>query len=93
MRDLQVCYALFMLAQLPGWVVDDVESVRAEVAEWQGLSPQELWRLARVCSRDAMWAIASGGNSMRVLEQEDPLPESTQHALKRLQREAGWGRD
>jgi len=93
MRDLQVGYAFSMLAQLPGWIVDDVASVRAEVAEWQGRSAQELWHLARVCSRDAMWAIRSSGNSTRVLEQEDPLPESTQHALKRLQREAGWGRD
>jgi hypothetical protein len=30
-----------MLTKLPGWVVEDAASVRAEVAEWVGLSPAE----------------------------------------------------
>lgn len=82
-----------MLTKLPGWVVDDVASVRAEVAEWAGTSVAERWHLARVCSRDAMWAARAGGMRGRVLDQVDPLPESTLAALERLRREAGWAID
>ncbi|MDD9938461.1 MAG: hypothetical protein OXT09_32930 [Myxococcales bacterium] len=82
-----------MLKELPGWVVDDETSVREEVADWIGLSPQELWRLAHACARDAMWAASMSGMKQRILEHTDPLPESTVAALKRLRREAGWPRD
>jgi hypothetical protein len=79
-----------MLTRLPGWVVDDAASVRAEVAEWVGLSPAQRWRLARACARDAMWAARAGGMRQRVLDQVDPLPESSIAALARLRRQAGW---
>ncbi len=82
-----------MLPQLPGWVVDDATSVRDEVAEWRGLTAAELWALAVRCSRDAMWAIAAGGQRTRVLAHVDPLPASTVRALARLRRAAGWGDD
>lgn len=49
------------MAALPGWVVDDVTSVRAEVGEWAGLSNAERWKLARLCARDAMWAVNASG--------------------------------
>lgn len=82
-----------MLSQLPGWVVDDETSVREEVADWVDLSPAEYWRLARICSRDAMWAARNSGILDRILSQEDPVPESTRRALERLRRDAKWGDD
>lgn len=80
-----------MLAKLPGWIVDDVASVREEVAPWRGTTAAERWRLARACSRDAIWAIRAGGAAERVLAAVDPLPDSTVTALARLRRLAGWG--
>ena len=80
-----------MLATLPGWVIDDVASVRAEVAEWQDLTVAERWRLAVLCTRDAAWAVRASGEPTRVLEHVDPLPESSVRALERLRRRAGWG--
>jgi hypothetical protein len=85
------CYAFVVLSRLPGWIVDDEASVRAEVAEWVDLTPAERWRLAVLCSRDAMWAIRTHPDPQRILEHSDPLPESTVQALARLRREAGWG--
>ena len=82
-----------MLDELPGWVVDEAESVRREVEEWRGLTPAELWRLAEVCARDALWAAKASGQGERVLSYQDPLPESTVQALARLRREHGWGSD
>lgn len=72
------------LAKLPGWVVDDVTSVREEMAPYVGASPAELWRHTEDCARDAMWAVRASGMPMRVLASEDPLPESTLIALARL---------
>ena len=74
---------------LPGWVIDDDASVREEVAEWRGLTPAELWRLAVLCSRDAMWAARASGNPQRVLDHVEPLPESTRLALERLRMAKG----
>jgi hypothetical protein len=82
-----------MLTKLPGWAIDNDASVREEVAEWKGKTPPELWRLARLCSRDAVWAARASGNPRRILEHVDPLPESTLVALARLRAEAGWNRD
>lgn len=78
--------------ELPGWVVDDVASVRAEVAEWRDLTPEERWRLAASCARDAIWAAKASGRAEQILAYEDPLPESSVRALARLRREAGWPR-
>ena len=80
-----------MLPRLPGWVVDDVTSVREEVKEWIGTTPTERWRLARACSRDAIWAARASGMLQRILDQEEPLPESSMRALARLRRDSGWG--
>jgi hypothetical protein len=73
-----------VLKGLPGWVIDDDASVREEVSEWKGLSGPECWRLAHLCARDAIWAARLGGNLQRVLDQIDPVPESTTAALARL---------
>ena len=80
-----------MVAKLPGWVLDDVTSVRAEVAEWEGLGAADLWQLARLCAKDALWAVRASGHAERVLSASDPLPPSTVAALLRLRRDAGWG--
>jgi hypothetical protein len=80
-----------MLARLPGWVVDDDDSVRAEVAEWAGTTVAERWRLAVLCARDAMWAVRAGRDPAAILDRIDPLPESAVLALARLRRAAGWG--
>jgi hypothetical protein len=80
-----------MLPRLPGWIVDDDASIRAEVAEWRGTTPAERWRLARMCARDAIWAARASGNPQRILDRAEPLPDSTVRALARLRRDAGWG--
>jgi hypothetical protein len=80
-----------MLPRLPAWVVDDDASVRAEVAEWRGTTAAQRWRLAILCSRDALWAVGASGRGPQILEHVDPLPASTAAALARLRRAAGWG--
>jgi hypothetical protein len=40
-----------------------------------------------------MWAARAGGMRQRVLDQVDPLPESSIAALARLRREARWSVD
>jgi hypothetical protein len=75
---------------LPGWVIDDDASVREEVADWRGLTAAELWRLAVLCSRDAIWAARASGNPQRVFDYVEPLPESTTLALERLRIAKGW---
>jgi len=81
-----------MLDKVPGWAVDDVTSVRNEVAEWIGTTEAERWRLAALCAKDAMWAARASGNARRILDGVDELPESTVAALARLRQETGWGR-
>lgn len=80
-----------MLDSLPGWVVDDERSVRDEVREWIGTTAAERWRIARLCCRDVMWAVRASDHPQRVLDQVQPLPDSTVGALARLRRQAGWG--
>ena len=80
------------MSELPGWVISDEESVRAEVAEWRDLSPAERWKLATMCARDAMWAARASGRAAQILAHEDPPPASTLEALARLRRQAGWPR-
>ncbi len=80
-----------MLSKLPGWVVDDVTSVREEVADWVDMTPAQRWQLAKLCARDAMWATTLSGQRQRILDRIDPLPESTVAALARLRKQAGWG--
>ena len=78
-----------MLARLPGWVVDDATSIREEVAELVGTTPEERWRLCRLCARDAMWAVRANRDPARVLDHQDPLPPDTIAALARLQERTG----
>jgi hypothetical protein len=73
-------------------VTEDEASVRDEVAEWKGLTPAQLWRLAHLCARDAVWAARVSGDPARILDHVDPLPESSVAALARLRRVSGWDR-
>ena len=79
--------------KLPAWVIDNDASVRDEVAEWKALSAAELWKLAHLCARDAMWAARISGNAQRILDRVDPLPESTLAALARLRQQRREQRD
>ena len=82
----------WMLSKLPGWAIADDDSVREEVAEWKGLTPAELWKLAQLCARDAVWAARLSGRPQRVFDAVDPLPASSVAALARLRQAAGWDR-
>ncbi len=75
-----------MLTKLPVWVVDDVASVREEVAPWVDATPEQLWRATESCARDALWTARASGMLAEVLAYEEPLPASTQAALERLRR-------
>ncbi|HTM18910.1 MAG TPA: hypothetical protein VL172_00315 [Kofleriaceae bacterium] len=72
-------------------MIDDDASIREEVSEWADLTPAELWRLAQLCSRDAIWAVRASPEPQRILDHVDPLPESTVTVLQRLRRAAGAG--
>ncbi len=72
------------LERLPGWVVDDDTSVREEVADYVGATPERLWALTRMCARSAVWALAFHEDPRAALEARDPLPPSTVAALARL---------
>lgn len=78
-----------MLSKLPGWFVSEEQSVRDDVAPYVGLSPAQLWREVEGCAEDAMWAVRASGFPKRVLEHQDPLPESTLRALARLREGCG----
>jgi len=51
-----------------------------------GLTAAELWRHTEDCARDAMWAVRASDQPQRVLDFEDPLPDTTVAALARLRR-------
>jgi hypothetical protein len=74
------------LGKLPGWITDEVTSVRGEMAAYMNETPEALWRHTADCARDAMWAIRACDIPERALSSSDPVPESTRTALVRLRR-------
>jgi hypothetical protein len=76
------------IGKLPGWVVDDTASIKAEVAPYANVAPDVLWKYTEACARDAMWAARASSMPERVLSFHDPLPESSRVALSRLRRKA-----
>ena len=74
------------LERLPGWVIDEDASIRDEVAEYLGKSPEQLWEMTKRCARSAVWALSFHADPRVTLEQRDPLPPSTLRALARLRR-------
>ena len=75
-----------MTIALPGWVVDDDASILNEMRDLVDTTPGERWQLARLCCRDALWAIRMSPVAERILAFQDPLPGSTVAALARLRR-------
>lgn len=72
------------LEKLPGWIVDNDASVREEVADYVGATPQRLWEMTRMCARSSAWSLAFHRDRAATLDWRDPLPESTNVALARL---------
>lgn len=72
------------LDRLPGWVVDEETSIRDEVSDYVGQTPERLWKLTRMCARSAVWALGFHEDRREALGHRDPLPESTIAALERL---------
>ncbi len=73
---------------LPGWVIDDAESVREECAPYVAMPPAERMRILAGLLRDADRILAARADSEAALAWVDPLPESTVRALERLRAEA-----
>jgi hypothetical protein len=71
------------LSKLPGWAERD-DDADEQIARWARMTPAERWREVRDCAKDAMWAVRASPFPERVLAYEDPLPESTVEALRRL---------
>lgn len=65
-----------MLIALPAWIIDDAPSVREEVRQWRGTTSAARWHIAKLCSRDVMWAVMANEHPQRVLDQVDRLPDS-----------------
>jgi hypothetical protein len=63
----------FMLAKLPGWVVDDVESVRREASRYWGMSVQEKIGLVASACRTAAILLDASPNRHRALRDSDPF--------------------
>lgn len=76
-----------MLAKLPGWVVDDVESVRREASRYRGMTPEEKVDLVARACRTAAVLVDASPNRQRALALIDPLPPSSVAALDRLRRQ------
>jgi hypothetical protein len=70
--------------QQPGWVVDDVESVRREAERYRGMRADEKLELVASACRTAALLLEASPNRERALMYRDPLPASSVAALKRL---------
>lgn len=77
-----------MSSTLPGWVVDDTESVRIEAEPYREMTPEQRGSLLAAACRAAARMLRSRDDAEAVLAHEDPLPESSRRALERLRREA-----
>lgn len=73
---------------LPGWVVDDRESVREEAAPYRLMTPEQRGALMAAACRAAARLLSVREDRRKVLNFRDPLPPSTLLALQRLRREA-----
>ncbi len=75
-------------ATLPGWVVDEAESVREECARYRAMFGEEKMAVLAALLRDAERILASRPDAQRARDWVDPLPPSTVQALARLRAEA-----
>lgn len=72
------------LDKLPGWVIDNDASVRAEVAPMVSASMSERWAATRACARATAAMLRFHRDPRRVLAHRDPLPESWTSLVRRL---------
>lgn len=82
-----------MIEALPGWVIDDAESVRREAARYRGMSPEQKIALVASACRTAAILLEASPNRARALAHVDALPASSVAALERLRREHRARRD
>ena len=75
-----------MLGALPGWVVDNVESVRREAEPFRSMTAAERAVMLAAACRSAMRLLRCRSDAHEILDHTDPLPESSCHALARLRR-------
>ncbi|MBI5499959.1 MAG: nitroreductase family protein [Deltaproteobacteria bacterium] len=73
---------------LPGWVIDDTESVRREAEPYRQMSCEHRMRHLSLVCRDAWRLAISRPDREAVLAYCDPLPESSVAALARLRAQA-----
>jgi hypothetical protein len=71
---------------LPGWVIDNTESVRREAARYRGMTVEEKLVLVASACRTAALLLEASPNRDRALAHAAPLPLSTIEALQRLMR-------
>lgn len=72
---------------LPGWAVDNAESVQREAAPYRAMTVDERARILRDLCRASLALIASRADRERVLAWRDPVPESTRVAFARLRKQ------
>lgn len=77
-----------MAALLPGWVIDDRESVRREARPYRDMGDQQRLSLLAAACRGAARILRARDDRDRALEYIDPLPDSSIAALKRLREKA-----
>ena len=73
---------------LPGWVVGDADSVRAEAAPYREMTVDQRQILLAAACRAAARILRHREDAELALALVDPLPPSTVRALARLRREA-----
>jgi hypothetical protein len=69
---------------MPGWVIDNAESIREEVEPYRSLSMGERWLATRRCCEAAFKMLRFNRHPERALQHRDALPESTRRALASL---------
>lgn len=73
---------------LPGWVIDDAESVRREAAPYVDLMPEQRAADLKAVCLAAAKMLRARQDAVLILDYRDPLPQSTLDALTRLRRQA-----
>lgn len=77
-----------MPTPLPGWVIDDADSVRQEAAPYLAMTPAQRLRDLKAVCRAGARLLRARSDAELALAYRDPLPESTLAALSRLRKQA-----
>ena len=73
-----------MPPKLPGWVIDDAESIRREVEPYRRMSDDERAAQLVLACRASAKLLASHDDPARALAWQDPLPEDSIRKLAAL---------